>query len=453
MRNVVRIGAVVSVLIVLAMLGANASAASARAGSTAGPLPLAHVLASSVTVKKNITVGKDPTAVAYDPANHLIYVALRGSNSVKAINATTNAVAKTIAVGKEPSALLYDPSNKDLYVENIGSGNFSVIAQTDKVIANVATGGTFLGASLYDGANGDVYALTFAVVPPAKIDYNLSKINQTTQAITAIAVGTGGTYATYDNASTDIVVSDVSSGKLSIVNSTTNKVTTVTLTTGLEPTAGIYNAADKDLYILDASSGAHGSVSTGNITVLSPSNKVVTTLKTGLSSSFLQLDPANHALYVTNFGKQNTVTGVYPNSTLTVISTANKVATTLTVGRFAGIFAYSPKTNDLYIPCAESNTTYLVNATTNVVLTKTVATPQWPTVAVYSAVAGEVIVAGNSNFTGTPTKGDITVVSTGNTVAGTLVLGVGPFGGYAYDPVAKASYVSNEGAGTVSVLV
>jgi len=453
MRNIVGVGALVAVLVVLALLGASASAAAVRTESAAGPQGLAHPLATGVKVKANITVGKDPGAVVYDPANHMIYVALRGESSVKAINATTNKVAKTLAVGKEPSALLYDPSNRDVYVENIGSDNLSVISTANKVVATVAIHGSFLGASVYDGANGDVYTLSFAFVLPATIDYNLTKIDHTTQAVTVIAAGTGAEYAVYDNASTDLVVSDLTSAKLSIVNSTTNKVTTVSLTAGMEPTEGLYNPANKDLYILDGSTGSHGSAGTGNVTVLSAANKIVATLKVGIGPDFIQLDPANHAVYVTNLGKASTVTGLYPNATLTVITTANKVAKNLTVGRFAGILAYSPKTNDLYIPCAESNTTYIVNATTNVLLTKTLATPQWPTVAVYSAVAGEVIVAGNSNFTGTATTSDLTVISTGNAVAGTLVLGIGPFGGYAYDPTAKASYVSNEGAGTISVLV
>ncbi|HXQ93839.1 MAG TPA: YncE family protein [Thermoplasmata archaeon] len=453
MRTLVRIGALVAVLVVVSMLGANASAAAPRSGPAAGPLPLAHALASSVTVKKNITVGKDPGAVVYDPANHLVYVALRGASSVKAINATTNTVAKTIAVGKEPIGLVYDPSNKDLYVENYGSNSFSVISSSDKVVATVAIRGSFLGSTIYDGANGAIYTLSFAFVPPATLDYNLSKIDATTQAVTIIPIGTEAGFATYDNASADIVVSNPTTAKLSVVNGTTNKITTVALTAGKIPAEGLYNAANKDLYVLDEGVSSHGTIGTGNISVLSASNKIVATIKTGINPAFLQLDPANHDVYVTDLGKQNTGTGLYPDSNLTVISTANKVATTLMVGKFAGIIAYSPKTNDLYVPCAESNTTYIVNATTNVLLSKTVATPQYPTVAVYSAVAGEVIVAGNANYTGTPTKSDLTVVSTGNIVAGTVVLGVGPLGGYAYDPTVKASYVSNEGAGTVSVLV
>jgi YVTN family beta-propeller protein len=453
MQNVVRIGALVAVMVVVSMLGATASAAAARPGAVVGPGPLAHALASSVSVKKNITVGKDPDGVVYDPANHLVYVTLRGSSSVKAINATTNAVAKTIAVGKDPIGLIYNPSNKDLYVENDGSNNLSVIGPSDKVVATVAIRGSFLSPSVFDGANGAIYTLSFAFIPPTTVDYNLSKINATTQAVTTIPIGTEAAFATYDNATTDIVVSDLSSAKLSIVNGSTNKITTVTMTAGKDPTEGLYNTANKDLYVLDEGTVTHGSIGTGNVTVLSASNKIVATIKTGVEPDFLQLDPANHDVYVTDLGKPNSTTGLYPDANLTVISTANKVATTLSVGRFAGIMAYSPKTNDLYVPCAESNKTYLVNATTNVLLTKTLATPQWPTVAVYSVVAGEVIVAGNSNFTGTPTKTDLTVISTGNAVAGTVVLGVGPVGDYAYDPTVKASYVSNEGAGTVSVLV
>lgn len=452
MRTIVRVGTVVAVLVLVLLLGATASAAGPQVRPVGSTLTSSSLLLPAVSVTKNISVGKDPQAVVYDPATHMIYVTVEGTNSVKVINATTNAVAKTIPVGKEPVSILYNPSNKDLYVENLGSSNFSVIGSGNKVVSTVAIKGTLLGTTLYDPANGNVYTLSYSVTPTYTVDYNLSKINKTSEKVTVIPVGAGGASAGYDNASKSVVVSDSSIAKLSVVNSTTNAVTTVALPVGYSPARGLYNPATKDFYVLDEAYGPHGPTGTGNVSVLSASNTIATTIKTGVDPSFLQLDPVNHAVYVTNFGKLNTTTNKYPNSTLTIIGTSNKVAATLKVGKMAGIIAYSPKTNDLYVPCSDSNRTYIVNATTNTLIGAGIATQQYPFVAVYDPASGDVVVVGDANFTGKAVASDLTVISTSNKVANIIVLGVGPVDGDAYDPATKVSYVTNGGAGTVSII-
>ncbi len=453
MKRLGTVGPLVVGLVLALLICASAFGASPSTRAPGGTVSSPGTLVPAISVIKTLTVGKDPTAVVLDPATHEVYVANERSNSVSVINATTNTVVKTIRVGLQPTTLLYNPSNKDLYVENFGSSNYSVISTADKVVSTVKIQGSLTGAApLYDPANGDVYGLSTGFVPPATFYYNVSKVDKTTQVVTTIHVAAGAYDMAYDNASKCVVVSDSTSGKLSVVNSSTNAVTTVTLPAGLDPAFSIYNPASKDLYILDLGITSKGQTPTGNVTVLRPNNTVAATIKVGAFPVFAFLDPANHDVYVSDWGVQNKTTHAYPKSTVSVISTANKVVATLHVGVQPGELAYSPKTLDIYIPCQGSNKTYVVNASTNKWTGTNLTVKQYPFIAVYDPGNGDVLVVGDSNATGTPVKTNATVISSTNKVVATLIFGLGPAGGYVYDAATKTGFVSNSGAGTVSLV-
>ncbi|HYA58044.1 MAG TPA: hypothetical protein VEH57_06245 [Thermoplasmata archaeon] len=448
MRRMGRVGAIAVVTMLVLLLFAVAWAGAFPSRPSGTPAASTGTLVTAISVTKNITVGKHPDGVTYSPATHEIYVANYGSNTVSVINASTDKVVSNITVGKEPVGLAYDPSNKDLYVFNDGSSSYSVISTANKVTKTVSIHGV-ISSTVYDPKNGDIYALSFAVVPPATLEYNLTKINKTTQNITVIHVGLGADWAAYDNASTDLVVSNLEADSLSVVNSTTNAVTTLLLSKVTGPGESIYSPTTKDLYVLDSGVGTKTSP-TGNVTVLSPANKIVATLKVGPEPLFASLDPVNHAVYVSNYGIENATTKKYSNSTVSVINTTNKVATTIKVGKQPAELGYSPKDGDLYIPCYGSNETFVVNASTNK-LVKTLTTKQFPSVAVYDSGNGDILVVGNSNETGTPVKSDIYAISSTNAVT-TLVLGLGPVGGGAFDPLTLTAFLSNSGSATVSVI-
>jgi DNA-binding beta-propeller fold protein YncE len=157
-------------------------------------------------------------------------------------------------------------------------------------------------------------------------------------------------------------------------------------------------------------------------------------------------------MVVTSTGLVNPKTGKFPNGTVTVVSSTNKVSATLTVGRSAYAAAWSPRTQDFYIACEGSNLTFVLNGSTFVLIGKPLATPQYAGDAVYDPGRGEIAVIGFSNLTGTPAKTIVTLISAANTVAGSLTLPTGPVGGGAYDPNNQDAYLSNGGAGSVSVI-
>jgi YVTN family beta-propeller protein len=131
------------------------------------------------TVIVNITVGRSPTGVAYDPSNGYIYVANWGSGTVSVINGATNTVIATIPVGIEPAGVAYDPSNGYIYVANYGSDTVSVINGTT-VIATIPVGIEPAGVA-YDPSNGYIYVANYG-------SDTVSIISAPAQAIVTITV-------------------------------------------------------------------------------------------------------------------------------------------------------------------------------------------------------------------------------------------------------------------------
>ena len=316
------------------------------------------------------------------------------------INGTTNLVVKTLTVGTKPVTLLYDPHNARMYVLNLGSHSVTVIRSNNTIAATVSISATEIYNLVYDPTNGAVYALSYEFAPPTSVFYNLSKINPTTNAVTKIKVGVGAS-SLYDPATLDLVVADSSVNALSIVNSSTNAVTTVTLT-GNYPSSLLYNPVNKDVDALDAGDFTKGVTKTGNVSVLSSSNKIVATVKVAKLPISATLDPTSNKVFVVSSGSPNATTGKFPNGVVTVISSTNAVVATVTVGKEALVSSYDPATQDIYMPCGQSNATYVINGTTNVLVGSPIPSKQYPLVGVYDPGTKDMLVAGDSNTTGTP---------------------------------------------------
>jgi DNA-binding beta-propeller fold protein YncE len=212
----------------------------------------------------------------------------------------------------------------------------------------------------------------------------------------------------------------------------------------------VYDARNQEVYALDE--GSFTKATPGYVSVFSTSHTVVASVKVADRPVTATVDPVNGEVVVVNTGVPNSTTGAYPATTLNVISSLNKLTATVKVGHEGFYAIWSPSTQDFYIPCEQSNATYVLNGTTNLLLSKPLATGQYPVAAFYDPGRGEMLVVGNSNTTGTPTKTVVTLLTSANKVAGTLLLGKGPTGGGAYDPKNSDVYASDEGANELSIL-
>lgn len=132
----------IAAVAVAVALGAGVTVFGA-ASAEASPDPTPGVIAT-------IDVGGSPTAVAFDPVDHNLYVASASPGTVSVIDesgdAGTGKVTTVISVGAYPIALAVDPTNHNVYAANFYGHTLSVIdesgdADTGQVSATIHLGG------------------------------------------------------------------------------------------------------------------------------------------------------------------------------------------------------------------------------------------------------------------------------------------------------------------------
>jgi DNA-binding beta-propeller fold protein YncE len=313
---------------------------------------------------------------------------------------------------------------------------------TDKVVATLAKVTAFGSDYAYDPDNGVVYLIS---TPGPTGVSDLSRLpTKSPWTVTTITVGKDAFYANYDPATLDLVVSNFGSQSLSIVNSSSNKVTTVTLNTGQLPQSSVYTPTSKDLYVIDQTGALKPK--TGNITVLDSSNKIKTTLSVNPDPVSISLNSNNHDVYVVNA----TLLGTHrtTNSTVTPITSANVVGTPIKVGQGAFLAAYDPTNHDMYVAEEYSNVTAVISSSNTVV---TLTTKGSPIGGYYDPATSDMLLLLNNKPTvdgkilllSSPTSGTPSVV-------GTQAVEKEPFG-VGYDPTYSKLYVSNEDSNSMSI--
>jgi YVTN family beta-propeller protein len=103
------------------------------------------------------TTRANPFGIAYNPANHNIYVTKSATNQVSVISTITNGIVGNITVGTRPFDIVYNPINHDMYVTNQGSNTVSVIDPArNSVIRTIPAGSQPTGIT-YDSSNQHLY--------------------------------------------------------------------------------------------------------------------------------------------------------------------------------------------------------------------------------------------------------------------------------------------------------
>ncbi|MGC2289250.1 MAG: hypothetical protein WA688_05265 [Thermoplasmata archaeon] len=435
-----RVSAGIAVLLIAVLIASTTAASPVATGPTSH---FESALLKAAITTKTVTVGKDPNIELYDPDNKDMYVSNEGANTVSAISSTTYAVT-SIKVGTDPLLLTYDATSKAVYVENFET-SISVISAANKVVKTIKfPSGTIPLGQFYDPGNGDVYALCVSSSGSVA-----EQINSATYALKSVALPTGALDMAYDNATLSLMVSSGSSNEVTAISSS-NVATKISLTAGVFPSFMVFDPHDSDMYIADTGEGTHGFTKTGNVSVLSSSNKIIATIKVGAYPTIPWYDPANFEIYQINTGIPTGTT--YPASTVSLIGTANTVVKTLTVGKEAVVAGYDPKNSEMYISCPRSNLTYAITSAN--AITAKVATKQYATAAEYDPALGDMLAIGFTSFLGASTADTlVTVIPSTNTGTSTVTLGEGPVGGAGYNPTDSGFWVVNTGTTTVTVIL
>ena len=273
-------------------------------------------------VTATIPVGTGPVAAAFDPATNNMYVADFGrfispsagfflGENVSVIDSTSNAVIATIKVGSTPEDVAYDPANHDMYVTN--GGTVPVIdGSTNTVIANVNAGRGPFGVA-DDPVNNDIYVTNIASDNVSVVDSSTNKV------VTTIAVGHEPFFDAYDPANHDMYVVNHVAGTISVIDSLTNLVVATVSFPTLSLEGLAFNPINNDMYVTNPT--------TNTVFVIdSATNTIVDTITVGNAPVFVAFDPANDDMYVAN-SNSNTIsvvsTATPAQATQNLINTIN----------------------------------------------------------------------------------------------------------------------------------
>nr|WP_139329443.1 serine/threonine-protein kinase [Mycobacterium sp. IS-2888] len=277
------------------------------------------------TIAGSIRVGNGAFGIAVDSAEHSVYVANTGSNSVSAVDTASRTVTATITVGRHPVGLAADPSSKTIYVTNYDDSSVSVIdIASNKVVASI-------GVGIHPGG--------VVVDPDARVVYatngdsaSVSVIDATTHAVTAtVPTGKGPSRVAIDRTAHRLFVT-TADPTVTVID-TTNRTVIGSVALRGRP-AGI--AIDTESHTAYIASGDDASVSFVDTNSLA----VTASVPVGQRPAGVAVDPPTKTAYVAN----------YSGASVSVIDTAKRTVTgILPVGNNPLAIAVDPNTHFAYV--------------------------------------------------------------------------------------------------------
>jgi YVTN family beta-propeller protein len=297
-------------------------------------------------VVTSVTVGSVPNAAAFAPTQDELLVANGAGNTVSVLAQATNTVTHTLPIGHGAQMASYDPKNGYVYVATPESENVSVLnPATNTVVGSVTTNNYPDGVTAAPGT-GDVFVLNQGSF---RVETNLTVLGPTSDVPVAsvpLVVYPYGITAAPNGA---LYVANWGGNDTYLLRASTNRVTGVG-PAGYEPTSSAYDPSNGELYVIDTVYA--------EVTVLSASGTLVTTVAGPYDPQGIAFDAADGDFYVSN--------GL---GTVTLIDGAtNSVAQTLTVASGANLVGvlYDPHTLEVYVTDTTTSSVIVLNGTTQV---------------------------------------------------------------------------------------
>ncbi len=408
---------------------------------------------SGTTELGTVPVGRGSSGMAYDSANHEMYVANPGSNNITVLSTLTK-VGTIATPGFNSSGLSFDTASATMYVA--GVGQFHLLMVNGMSISGsvllpyiISFSAGFGSPLLYDGASG----MTYAIDPMVDQIFVINgSVWDRAMSVGYEIIGVG-----YENTTGYLYIIDLASNKLYIVNGTTDLVAAA-IPTGELPLGGAVDTANGDLYLSNYGSNnvslihglsVVGSVSVGSgpsvavydstdkdvyvantqsstVSVLQGTSVVATISLPGNVSSFL-FDPATGYVYasITNRSYVDVIQGT---------ASLGRIAT----GNLPGPMALNTSSDRVYVANTGSKNVSVISGLLDV---GTVGLPQNGTAILYDRLNGYVDVTSSDNVTEISGTSVVANVPTGKTPSS-----------IALDTGTGALYVGNSGSNTVSVI-
>ncbi len=177
-------------------------------------------------------------------------------------------------------------------------------------------------------------------------------VNRPVQVLANISVGTHPHTVTYYPVNGNLYIVNNGIGTISVISSFTNAVVNTIKVYNASPISAVYVPTDRDFYVT-YSAGA-------NISVITPSGSLVTTIKTGEETWGAVLDSQNKLLYV---GSRNSSKVFIINTSTNAIVAEPALPAALTSGTWSTA-AYDPANGDIYVPIGNKLVTTVISGVT-----------------------------------------------------------------------------------------
>jgi len=289
-----------------------------------------------------ISVGPDPTQLAVNPTTNMIYVNNEGSDTVQAINGTTDTVIANITVYPQPIGIAVNPTTNKVYVADHTTNEVSVInGTTNTVITTISVGGSYPNSYPYCLAVNPVTDMVYVTYAGLR---QVSVINGTTDTVTdTISAGIGPSnwgVAVNPDTNTVYVTGGTGVNNVQVINGTTNTVTT-TIPVGSTP---IGVAVDNETNMVYVANRGDNTVSVINGTT----NTVTTTISAGIGNDpvGVAVNPVINTVFVANAN----------SNTVSIINGVTNSVTTIAVGNSPVDVQVNPLTYYVYVANAADNT-------------------------------------------------------------------------------------------------
>ena len=286
-----------------------------------GCLLVGSVTSSAQTILSNLPLGANPAAATTDPVLGRVYVANRGSNTVTAIDESTNSTS-TIPVGSSPSSIAVNPNTGIVYVANEGDGTVTVInGLTDAVLATIATGSA-PSALAVNSASNQIFVVN-------RDDNTVTIIDGASLTTSNVAVGSMPVAVAVNPVDDNAYVTDQKSNNLTIINGKTE--TTTTLAVGTMPTSVAVNPTTDIVYVVNQGDDT--------VTALNRKTSSAETIPVGGAPASVAVNPLTDRIYVPSSA----------GGTVSVIDGATNATSTVTVGVHPLAIAVNVLTDTIYV--------------------------------------------------------------------------------------------------------
>ena len=287
-------------------------------------------------------------AMAYDPANGLIYIAV--GNNLTIVNASTNAIIGHITVGFPVATVGYDPANDQVYVGSLVFQNAVLDPATGKLTSLAFNATVPSQVSSFVPSLGAFYT-------PVLNDFE--EVNATSDRMVAYYNLNQSIWDTaYDNATGLVYFADHSNDAILAVMPSSGRILyNISLGYWAGPSSLVVDPANGYLYVTDGGrSTSNHFVGNLNVTVINQKTRAIVATIYDLGAINLIYAQSNHDVYLTTprnlVGIDSKTNAVVYNATY---SSINNSTVSLPTGRNASVvnfptgIMYDPKNSCLYV--------------------------------------------------------------------------------------------------------